>query len=65
MGNDEQSSPASSSSSSQTAVSQLMGVLKSHGIALVRGAPTNVTGTEALGLKIGGHLMGTYYGKES
>ena len=65
MGDDEQSSPAPSSSSSQTAASQLMGVLKSHGIALVRGVPTNMAGTEALGRKIGGHLMGTYYGKES
>lgn len=49
----------------ETSVSQLVGVLKSHGIARVRGAPTDVAGTEALGLKLGGHLMGTYYGKNS
>ena len=65
MEDDQQPLPASSSSSSQTAASRLLGVLKSHGIALVRGSPANVAGTEALGRKIGGHLMGTYYGKES
>ena len=64
MKDDQQSSPASSSSfSSQTAACQLRGRLKSHGIALVRGVPTDPAATEALGQKVAGHLMGTVFGK--
>lgn len=66
MANEQEPSLTSSSRSSfQTVASELIGVLKTHGIARVRGAPTGVAGTEALGLKLGGHLMGTYYGKNS
>lgn len=68
MEDDKQASPAASSSSSspcsfQTTASKLRGVLKSHGIALVRGVPTDSAATEALGLKLAGYIMGTMLGK--
>ena len=39
-----------------------MDFVRSHGIALVRGVPTTEAGTEALALKVGGHLRSTLYG---
>lgn len=48
---------------SQTAASRLRGALKSHGLALVRGVPTELAATEEVGLKVTGHLMGTLFGK--
>ena len=48
--------------SSQTAASQLRHALKSHGVALVRGVPTELAATEKIGLKVAGHLMGTLFG---
>ena len=50
---------------SSSVTAQLMGRLKSHGIVVVRGVPTDLPGTEALGLKFAGHLMSTLYGKNS
>ena len=62
MEDDQQSHLSSSSSSSQTAATQLRGRLKTHGIALVRGVPADPAATEALGLKLAGHLMSTMMG---
>lgn len=56
---------SSSSSSPQSPASHLMRRLKTHGFALARGVPTDVEGTKALGLKFGGHLMSSLYGKET
>lgn len=64
MEDDQQPSPASSSSSTLTAANRLIGRLKSHGIVLVKGVPTDVAGTETLRLKLGKHLMGTSSGKD-
>lgn len=63
MEDDEQSPTLSSPSSSQTAAAHLRGVLKSHGIALVRGVPTDSAETEALGRKVGGRVMSTIFGE--
>eukprot|EP00752_Nemacystus_decipiens_P009969 g8891.t1 len=41
---------------------RLVDTVRSHGIALVRGVPTTEAGTEALALKVGGHLRSTLYG---
>lgn len=41
---------------------RLVDVVRSHGIALVRGVPTTEAGTEALALRVGGHLRSTLYG---
>lgn len=41
---------------------RLVDLVRSHGIALVRGVPTTEAGTEALALKVGGHLRSTLYG---
>lgn len=54
--------PPSSPSPSSTA-SKLRGVLKSHGIALVREVPTDSAATEALGMKMARHLMSTMMGQ--
>ncbi|CAN0578342.1 unnamed protein product, partial [Ectocarpus sp. 12 AP-2014] len=37
-------------------------LIRSHGVALVRGVPTDEKGTEALALRVGGHLRSTLYG---
>ena len=63
MEDDQQATPAASPSpSSQTAACRLLSRLKSHGIVLVRGVPTDVSSTEAFGLKLGRHHMGTSSG---
>lgn len=41
---------------------RLVRFIRSHGIALVRGVPTDEAGTKALALKVGGHLRSTLYG---
>lgn len=64
------SSSSTSSSSKQSAssrqqqqvVGHLVSLIRSHGIALVRGVPTTEAGTEALALAVGGHLRSTLYG---
>lgn len=63
---DCQGSPpsASPSSSAPTAASHLIGLIRSHGIALVRGVPTDEAGTQALALKVGGHVRSTLYGPD-
>lgn len=63
---DRQGSPpsASPSSSAPTAASHLVGLIRSHGIALVRGVPTDEAGTQALALKVGGHVRSTLYGPD-
>ena len=47
-----------------TAASHLVGLIRSHGIALVRGVPTDEAGTKALALKVGGHVRSTLYGPD-
>ena len=59
---DDESSSASSSSS-KTAMAQLRDVVSSHGIARVRGVPIDDAGTETLGLKFCGYLMGSMHSK--
>lgn len=58
---DEQHPSESSSFTSKEGVARLTDLIRSHGIALVRGVPTNEAGTKALALKIG-HLRSTLYG---
>lgn len=58
------SSSSSSVSPSPTAASHLIGLIRSHGIALVRGVPTDEAGTQALALKVGGHVRSTLYGPD-
>ncbi|CAB1102385.1 unnamed protein product [Ectocarpus sp. CCAP 1310/34] len=41
---------------------RLVDLIRSHGVALVRGVPTDEKGTEALALRVGGHLRSTLYG---
>ena len=61
--NESSSSSSASPSSSKTAIAQLREVVSSHGVALVRGVPIDKAGTETLGLKFCGHLMGSILGK--
>ena len=58
------STSSSSLSPSPTAASHLIGLIRSHGIALVRGVPTDEAGTQALALKVGGHVRSTLYGPD-
>lgn len=41
---------------------RLVDLIRSRGVALVRGVPTDEEGTKALALKVGGHLRSTLYG---
>ncbi|CAM9549273.1 unnamed protein product [Scytosiphon promiscuus] len=56
------SSPTSASPASAGASARLVGLLRSRGIALVRGVPTTEEGTRALALNVGGNLRSTLYG---
>lgn len=57
-------STLSSLSSSSTAAGHLVSLIRSHGIALVRGVPTDKAGTKALALKVGRHVRSTLYGPD-
>lgn len=48
--------------SASQGAAHLVSLIRSHGIALVRGVPTDEAGTKALALKVGGHLQSTLYG---
>ncbi|CAM9264368.1 unnamed protein product [Pylaiella littoralis] len=55
-------SPSPPSSARGGSARHLVDLIRSRGIALVRGVPTTEEGTEALALKLGGHLRSTLYG---
>lgn len=64
----DEASPSSPSSTSTTSAAarpgarRLVDLLRSRGIALVRGVPTTEEGTRALALKVGASLRSTLYG---